>query len=423
MTQAATLVADKLNESNAWFRSDNGQPTNVYQMIDEGYPGNDSTDYAGWNEVGSAPGKRMVFKWTTITTPANGNVTLKVRHYANSTTEVRTYEIRQGYVDESTLGTLLGSTTITHTQFAAWESSTPTVAITGATDGSDLYLRVWVSTFGGATLSAITAIDADFPDAQVTHNLSGTPDIFATTPLLTDGGTAKVSWQLTDGMPALTIMTATGTMTTAQGSHTLTDGAPNLTGLTGSGSGRVFWNLTGAPELTRMTATGQETVVSQLQGNLELLPLFRFSGLAAPIVKRIFTDIRAAVEVAHEYLATPQHSFVIYRNFLAVTGGSGGSKYTLFYIVEPLVPHEDLDRAGILIAKDILALGELIHTNGTLPTVYSFNNPGQGYTFIQPQQDMSPKRPCPAADPVNADGDRTERVSYYSRELKVVKHE
>lgn len=229
MSQNATVISDKLNESNAWFRSDNGQPTNTYAMINEGYPGDDSTTYAYWNETGSAPGKRIVWRLTSITTPGNGNVTLKVRHYANSTTEVRTYEIRQGYVDESTLGTLLGSTTITHTVNAGWESSTPTIAISGATDGSQLYLRVWVSTFGGATLSAITAIDLVFPDAAVVHNLSGTPDILATT-AITGSGTMTAAWALS--------------------------GAPNIlatTPMTGNGLLRLSWSLTGSPDILATT--------------------------------------------------------------------------------------------------------------------------------------------------------------------------
>ena len=421
MTQAATVISDKLNESSAWFRNDNGQPTNTYQMINEGYPGDDSTSYVGWNETGSAPGKRIVWRLTSINTPADGNVTLKVRHYANSSTEVRTYEIRQGYVDESTLGTLLGSTTITHTSFAAWQSDTPTIAITGATDGSQLYLRVWVSTYGGATLSAITAIDLVFPDAQVTHNLSGTPDILATTPM-TGSGTMTTKWVLT-GAPNLTAPTGSGTITTGQGSHTLTDGAPNLTRPTGTGTivvtqGQHF--LDGSPFLTRVTGAGTLTVdaIKRLSGAPDLLPLFSFSGLAAPIIFRQFTDIRGAADLAGEYLSNKEHKFVIYRNFQHVTGGPGGSKYTIFYIVEPLVPHEELDRQGIVIAKQIIALRVALDEQNT---VYDYNSDDPGYTFIQPQQDLSPKRPCPAADPVNADGVRTERVSYYSRDLKVVK--
>lgn len=413
MTQAATLVADKLNESNAWFRSDNGQSTNVYQMIDEGYPGNDSTDYAGWNEAGSAPGKRMVFKWTTINTPANGNVTLKVRHYANSTTEVRTYEIRQGYVDESTLGTLLGSTTITHTQFATWESSTPTVAITGATDGSDLYLRVWVSTFGGATLSAITAIDADFPDAQVVHNLSGTPDILATTPLATDGGTTKVSWQLTDGAPQLTTITGDGTMTTAQGHHELTDGAPQLTAITGSGSGRAAWILTGSPELTSITGAGLGGFGPlHLSGSVQLYPLIRAIGLGIKIASQIYDTFAIARAAIYEFTVAPTRFIVDavpygrrfkVRSYIPLQDNPGGDA-------------QSVRNHNLVVLAEFDLLNPADYAANPDPTV-----PQTGAVDTE-EPKVNADFLSPAADAVNAAGDRTVRIPGSSEYAVYNKH-
>ena len=421
MSQFVKPVADKMHTS---WTGNNVGGSNLYQEVDETVASTDDfTSYDVATATGNSDGPPIVWKVTTISDPSSGTATFRFRTYASQTC---TYvlEVRSGYVDESNKGTLLGtSSTQSHPGDGSWHTHTDSaVTFAGGGTGSDLYFRLTSHDSSGSNATiAVTALDADLPDADTLRQLSGTPDILVTTPI-TGSGTMTAAWLLTDGAPNLTAITGNGTMTTAQGHHELTDGAPNLTALTGTGTLVVSWQLSGAPNLTSITGAGNIIIEIKLSGAPDLLPLFSFKGLAAPVIFRQFTDIRGAADVAQEYLTeTLQgrgHSFVIYRRFSAVTGGKGGSKYTIFYIEEPKVAHEDLDEAGIVIAKQIIALRLSLTEQGT---VYDFDTADPGYTFIQPQQDLSPKRPCPAADPVNADGVRTERVSYYSRELKVVK--
>jgi hypothetical protein len=447
MTQFVKPIGDKVHAS---WTGNNVGGSNLYQEVDETVASTDDfTSYDVATAAGNSDGPIISWLLTSLSgsAPGGGTATVRFRTYASQTCQYY-MEIYSGYVDESNKGTLLATTsTQSHPGDGAWHTHTDSAVTFSADPGSGATLVARLhshSTSGSSTTIAITALDADLPASSV--NLSGTPDLLATTPM-TGSGSGTVQWRMTgtpellgtalsitasgtvqwrmSGTAALTVLTGSGTMTTAQGQHFLTDGAPNLTRPTATGVMTTKWVLTGSFELTPITATGQETASSTLHGGLiDLLPLFFFSGLAAPVIKREFTDIRAAADVAQEYVTESLqgrgHTFVIFRNFLQVTGGPSGSKYTIFYIVEPLVPHEDLDRAGLVIARQIIARRLELTEQGT---VYSYDTDDPGYTFIQPQQDLSPKRPCPAADPVNADGDRTERVSYYSRDLKVVKHE
>lgn len=209
MSQSTTVVADKNNPGGTggqWTNSTTGLATNVYQAADEGYPGNDSTDYAQQsgltaNQVGAA----MVFKLTTISAPSAGTSQIKVRHYSQDFSRTYTYELRQGYVDESNKGTLLGSTVI-DPGISGWHSDTPTLSTSAATDGSDLYVRVFVTAGGaGTTIAAITALDVLFPDAGVTG--SGTAQLFTPNGIVSAVG--KAFWALT-GSPVLFTMTGAG---------------------------------------------------------------------------------------------------------------------------------------------------------------------------------------------------------------------
>jgi hypothetical protein len=423
MTQYAKPTATK-NNGGAWSGNVNGG--SLHLDIDEGVASTDDfTSYAAASgQANGADTAPVVVHITSVTTPADGTCDFRVRTYASEDTTY-THELRQGYVDESTKGTLLATMSQHHTGGGVWQTKEDaSAAFSGCTDGSDLYYRcIGHNNSGSFETVAITAMDVDLPDGDTTRNLSGTPDLLATTPM-TGSGTLSASWTFTDGTPALTVITGSGTITVTQGSHTLTDGAPSLPTITGTGTLKATWQLSGAPELTPITATGTGTVQNppaNLSGDLNLLPLFSFSGLAAPIIKREFSDIRGAADLAQEYITSlangAETTFIIFRDFLHVTGGPSGSKYTIFYIVKPEVPHKALTLAGLVIARQIVALRVTLDEAGT---VYNRDNPGDPYTFVQPEQDLSPKRPCPAADPVNADGVRTERVSYYSRELKVI---
>jgi len=423
VSQFVKPVADKLTTS---WTGNNVGGSNLYQEVDETVASTDDfTSYDVSTAAGNSDGPVLVWKVTSITSPSSGTATVRFRTYASQTCNYFV-EVRSGYVNESSKGTLLGTTaTQNHPGDGAWHTSTDSaVTFAGGGDGTDLYFRlVSHATSGSSTTIAVTAIDADLPDGDTLRQLSGTPDILATTPI-TGSGTLTAKFFLTDGAPQLTSITGTGTMTTAQGQHFLTDGTPHLTALTGTGTATARWIMSGAPNLTPITGAGSIVIEVVLSGAPDLLSLFSFKGLAAPVNKREFTDIRGAADLAQEYItevaSSHEGAFVIFRNFLAVTGGPSGSKYTIFYIEKPKVPHQELTEAGLVIARQIVALRLALTEQGSR---YSYDTDDPGYTFIQPQQDNSPKRPCPAADPVNADGDRTERVSYYSRDLKVVKHE
>lgn len=429
MTQFVKPIGDKVHTS---WTGNNVGGSNLYQEVDETVASTDDfTSYDVATAAGNSDGPIISWLVTSLagSAPGGGTATVRFRTYASQTCQYY-MEIYSGYVDESNKGTLLATTsTQSHPGDGAWHTHTDS-AVTFASDpgdGSTLVFRLHShATSGSSTTIAITALDADLPASSV--NLSGTPDIFATTPMTGTGagtndwiltGTAEllgaalsisasglVRWIVT-GSASLTALLSSGTMTTAQGQHNLTDGTPNLTTITGTGSmPQPKWIMTGSFELTPITATGQETASTTMHGGLiDLLPLFFFSGLAAPVVFREFTDIRAAAELAHDYLRNPEHSFVIFRHFGAITGGSGGSKYTIFYIVEPLVPHEDLDAEGRAIAKQILALAESLSFLGT---VYDSNSNDPGFTPVNDTQD--PNGISPAADAVNAAGDRTVRI-------------
>ena len=360
MAQTARAISDKLNGSNAWFAQSTGLHTNLYAEIDEGYPGNDSTDY---DYIGPSGGDNppMVWRLTSISTPGNGNVSFKLRHYANGTITAH-YAIYENYVDESNKGTLLGTTDQAHAGDATWHSDTFNIAITGATDGSQLYCRAYV-TNTSASLYAITAFDADFPD--VAQNLTLTA---------TSG-----SFDLTGNAVAFA---HTHTLVGASGSFTFTGNAAAFQKAKGFTASAASFVLTGRA--------------------------VEFSRSVIPFV-RSFASVREAIAFAYDLSIDLRWALV---DFTVV-----GTKYLVQWVDSRISGEFSRRRSAhrvMLIANSVLA------ASGESTGVYAFDTGSLGYTFIAPEQDLSANRPCPAADPVNRVGERTVRVSYYSRELKVI---
>lgn len=237
MSQFVKPIADK--RTTSWTGNNVGG-SNLYQEVDETVAAaDDFTSYDVTTIAGNSDGSVLVWKVTSVTTPDAGTATVRLRTYASQTA---TYflEIRSGYVDESNKGTLLGTTsTQNHPGDGAWHTLTDSaVTYAGGGDGTDLYFRlVSHATSGSSTTAAVTAVDADLPNAPTGHNLSGTPDILATTPV-TGSGSGKNFWALS-GAPNLTVPTGTGTMTSK-------------------------WNMSGAPDIfatTPLRGAGQSVVI------------------------------------------------------------------------------------------------------------------------------------------------------------------
>lgn len=227
MSQYVAPISTK-NNGGAWSGNING--ANLHLDMDEGVATTDDfTSYAVNGSLANGGDTVVVVRLTSLANaPADGTATLRSRTYASQSTNY-VHEIRQGYVDESNKGTLLATWSQTHPGDGAWHTATDSTSnnFAGCTDGTILYYRCTAHNNSGSFETvAITAMDADLPNAPTGHNLSGTPDILATTPV-TGSGSGRPAWALS--------------------------GAPNLTRPTGTGSGYMFWNLTGAPNIFART--------------------------------------------------------------------------------------------------------------------------------------------------------------------------
>lgn len=411
MTQFVKPIADKLTTS---WTGNNVGGSNLYQEVDETVASTDDfTSYDVATVAGNSDGPALVWKVTSVTTPAAGTATVRLRTYASQTCNY-SLEIRSGYVSEANKGTLLGTTSVqNHPGDGAWHTLTDSaVTYAGGGDGTDLYFRLIThTTSGSSTTCAVTAVDADLPNADTTRNLSGTPDILATTPI-TGSGSGTVSWSLTDGAPNLTAITGSGTMTVAQGHHELS-GTPDLTALTGTGTMLARWLLTGSPSLTSVTGAGTIQIKLLFSGAINLLPYFHSVGLALKITSEFYPSFRQALDRAQTIYSEGRRvlTHAEAHSHPDIVSGWHLASYDASLLG---ISADDIRRSS----KPVL--DAFYNARPDESKTYDSNTDDPGYTFVQPEQDNSAKRPCPAADPVNADGVRTERVSYYSRELKVI---
>lgn len=407
MTQYAKPISTK-NNGGAWAGNISG--ASLHLDIDEGVASTDDfTSYAAAssqpNNADTAP---VVVKITSVTTPSDGTCDFRVRTYASENTTY-THELRQGYVNESSKGTLLATMSQTHTGGGVWQTKEDaSCSFSGCTDGSDIYYRcIGHNNSGSFETVAITAMDVDLPNADTTRNLSGTPDILATTPI-TGSGTLKCSWSLTNGTPNLTAPTGDGTIVVTQGSHTLTDGAPNLTAPAGTGTLLCRWVLTGSAVLTPLTGTGTGGLgPAYFSGAVDLLPYFIARGLAIKFVSEKCGTWDVAVSRARDIIDSGKRIL-----FSVAPFGSEGILLTHYTEFEG----QTKQQIQALCKPAFDALMALQPDESQSPNS-NFDTGNLAYT---PEPSIQVPE-CPAADPVNARGDRTVRVSPTSRELKVIR--
>lgn len=135
--------------SNTWTKTGGGT-TNLWQALDEVLV--DESDYIHCPVPDASPGSVYVTKLSAVAAPpSNDGVSI---HYwlrfdpagiATSPDTTLTIELREGYVDEMTQGTVIHSDTYDHTDFAGIAKGfgvdlTPT-EVASVTDWSDLYVR------------------------------------------------------------------------------------------------------------------------------------------------------------------------------------------------------------------------------------------------------------------------------------------
>lgn len=142
MTQTAVPTTDTTR--TAWT-TDSGGTTNLFQQIDETVAAANDADY---DKSATPPGTNVyVTKLSSVTDPVSSvSHTIEVRCRKQPTggaTRTLTVELRQGYVNEGSQGTLIA----TLTDSAVADSfTTRTYTLTGAeadaiTNYGDLYLR------------------------------------------------------------------------------------------------------------------------------------------------------------------------------------------------------------------------------------------------------------------------------------------
>lgn len=141
MAQFGRPSADTLRDN---WEEDDGTTTNIYDQIDES-----SSDDADYIRTQLSPSDDVyVTKLSAVEDPLTDTghvVRYRYRKDATSGEQIDlTVELREGYVDESTKGTLIASNTHTNIGGSSWTAGSFTLSggeADSITDYSDLYLR------------------------------------------------------------------------------------------------------------------------------------------------------------------------------------------------------------------------------------------------------------------------------------------
>jgi hypothetical protein len=197
VSQTLIPTADAFVGAN-WTRQSTGLGSNLYLAINEDPASADNSDYAV-QSLSAGANAAYVFQVPATGAPSDGTVAVDVVETTNGSTSIL-MEIREGYVDESNKGTLLGSVTYAFST-SGFPRDSHNISITGATSAT-LFCRV-VVTNTSASVYAISAWRAAAPDSTVTGS-----------------------------------------------------GAPVLEQPASSGAGSIFWNYTGTVVLPRPSGTG-----------------------------------------------------------------------------------------------------------------------------------------------------------------------
>jgi hypothetical protein len=143
MAQFGRPSADTYN-GDGWTEDD-GDTTNMFQEIDES-----SADDGDYIRSPASPSNDVyVTKLTTIVDPvSSASHVLRVRNsvdQADQETIDFTFELREGYTNEGSPGTLIASTTRTGVTSTSWTTTSYTLSggeADAITDYTDLFVRI-----------------------------------------------------------------------------------------------------------------------------------------------------------------------------------------------------------------------------------------------------------------------------------------
>ena len=159
--QLGVPIADLV--TTGWAKDD---ATNYFADVDDGkVPDSATTAVTSPNNPSNSP---ISFDVTSLTDPSNTvfhTVAVGWRRGAGGRTLTLTYELRQGYVNESTLGTLIAGDTNTADGATDWGGNilqlTPTEA-NNITDYTDLQFRLVADTSGGGATTRLEITSVRF---------------------------------------------------------------------------------------------------------------------------------------------------------------------------------------------------------------------------------------------------------------------
>lgn len=143
MAQFARPDADTFN-GHGWTEDD-GDTTNMFQEVDESSPSD--TDFV--RSPATPTADVVVFRLSDVVDPvSSSNHVMRVRYSADQDSQETidfTFQLRQGYVDEGTQGTLIVAKAVNGITSTAWVTDSTTLSGAEAdaiTDYTDLFIRI-----------------------------------------------------------------------------------------------------------------------------------------------------------------------------------------------------------------------------------------------------------------------------------------